>query len=145
MARTLVRGTSPPDLTLALTQSLPDGRRSISPTSQLKPRAAGGGQRGTKHVAGRRRELGERSIGCGSVRAEKWSGPGRLAGCFHQVRTGHCHGTVFEVNEEQGNSGVQMVQVQGADAGKCSKRSCGLRCRRRRDGEKPPQDPKPSS
>jgi len=111
MART------PPDLTLALTQSLPDGQHSISPASQLKLLATGGGQRGTKHIAGRMREFGERSIRCRSVREEKWNGLGRLAGCFHQIRMGHCHGTVFEVNEEQGNSGVQMVQVQGADAG----------------------------
>jgi len=47
MART------PPDLTLALTQSLHDGRHSISPASQLKLLATGGGRRGTKHVAGR--------------------------------------------------------------------------------------------
>jgi len=111
MART------PPDLTLALTQSLPDGQCSISPASQLKPLATGGGWRGMKHIAGRRRDFGERSIGCRSVRAEKWSGLGRLVGCFHHIRMGHCHGTVFEVNEEQGNGRVQMVQVQGADAG----------------------------
>jgi len=111
MART------PPDLTLTLTQSLPHCRRAISPASQLKLLAMGGGWRGTKHIAGRRREFGERCIGCRSVRAEKWSGLGRLVGCFHQIRTGHCHGTVFEVNEEQGNGGVQMMQVEGADAG----------------------------
>jgi len=105
MART------PPDLTLTLTESLPNGQRSISPASQLKPLVTGGGRRGTKHVAGGRREFGERSIGCRSIRVEKWSGLGWLAGCFHQIRTGHCHGTVFEVNEEQGNGGGQMVLV----------------------------------
>jgi len=77
-----------PDLTLALTQSLPDGRRSITPASQLKPLATGGGQRGINHVAGRRREFEERGIGGRSIRAEKWNGLGWLAGCFHQIRMG---------------------------------------------------------
>ena len=106
-----------PDLTLVLTQSLPDGRRSISPASQLKPLSTGGGRHGMKNVAGHRREFRERRGGCSSVRAEKRSGLGWLSGCFLQIRTCHCHGTVFEVKQELGNGGVQMVQVQGADAG----------------------------